>query len=303
MPGELPAGDRLDDLPRVDELVRRGEQLVALQEEGPLLGVVEREALVGRHLPGVRLDLAEVRVHGCVDRRVRETEPHVHARRHIGLLADEPPVGGEGAVRGGRDERLDLGHDPPLHVAHSADGAALGEEPRTRPPHVGPRVLVPGPLHLALDVDPPRLRAGAWITQALERDPDLDHVAGAADDALRIELVVGVAVALVEPHEVAGAAGALGLDAVLLDAERVDREEERAAAVVERVEEDRDRVIPVEVVAVGDRGPDRLGLAVGGDDAEVDRLRRVPDQHFGLFLGRPAVHRLLLPEPAEPRGL
>ena len=45
------------------------------------------------------------------------------------------------------------------------------------------------------------------------------------------------------------------------------------------------------------------GTPVVGDDAEVNRVRRVPDQHLGPLLRGPAVHRLVLPEAGEPGGL
>ena len=45
------------------------------------------------------------------------------------------------------------------------------------------------------------------------------------------------------------------------------------------------------------------GHPVVGDDAEVDRVGRVPDQDLGPLLRGPAVHRLVLPEAGEPGGL
>src|SRR5919108_844728 len=38
------------------------------------------------------------------------------------------------------------------------------------------------------------------------------------------------------------------------------------------------------------------------DDAEVNRLWRVPDQDFGLLLGWPTIDRLILPESSKPGG-
>src|SRR5690606_2209521 len=58
--GDLRAGDRVDDLARVDEPARRVEQLDALEEERALLRDEQREPLVDRDLSLVRLDLAEV---------------------------------------------------------------------------------------------------------------------------------------------------------------------------------------------------------------------------------------------------
>ena len=44
------------------------------------------------------------------------------------------------------------------------------------------------------------------------------------------------------------------------------------------------------------------GFRSCGDDAEIDGVRRVPDQDLGLLLGRAAIHRLILPEAGEPGG-
>ena len=104
---------------------------------------------------------------------------------------------------------------------------------------------------------------------------------------------------MVPPVQRAGGEPALAPHAVLLYAEWVDGEEERPAPVVEGVEVDRDPVVGVEVVAIGDGRADATRLLVVRDDAEVDRVRRVPDQHLGALLGRPAVDRLVLVEAIE----
>jgi hypothetical protein len=66
--GQLAAHDGVHDLPRVDELVGRGEQLDALEEEGPFLGEEDREALVDRDHAHVGFHLTEVGVDGGVQR-------------------------------------------------------------------------------------------------------------------------------------------------------------------------------------------------------------------------------------------
>ena len=69
LPVTLPPAIGLDDPPGVDQLVGRREELDALEEERPLLGEEQREALVDRHLARVGLHLAEVGVHGGVERQ------------------------------------------------------------------------------------------------------------------------------------------------------------------------------------------------------------------------------------------
>ena len=141
LPVSLPPADRIGDLPRVDELVGRGEQLDALEEERPLLGVEEREALVHRHLRGVGLHLAEVGVHRGVERHVREAEAQVRARprRRSAAYAKRPSVCRAPFDRG-RHERLELGDDAALQVVEPFHRAGLGEEAR-HALRVGPRVL------------------------------------------------------------------------------------------------------------------------------------------------------------------
>ena len=85
---DLAAGDRIDDLARVDQLIGCGEQLDALEKEGPLLGEEQRESLVDRHQAGVRLDLAEVGIVGRVEREIAgEAQPQIGAGAGIDILA------------------------------------------------------------------------------------------------------------------------------------------------------------------------------------------------------------------------
>ena len=73
--GQLDGGDRRRDPPRVDQVVRRVEQLGAVEEERPLLGKEQRAARIERELAGVGLDLREVRVDRAVQRQVRRHAP------------------------------------------------------------------------------------------------------------------------------------------------------------------------------------------------------------------------------------
>ena len=105
------------------------------------------------------------------------------------------------------------------------------------------------------------------------------------------------------PRIVAGVEAAFRLDAVLLHAERVDAEDERAPPVVEGVEVDAHPVVVADVVALGHGGAHRARHRVVREDADVERVRGEPDEHLGPLARRPAVCRLVLREPAEARGL
>ena len=191
---------------------------------------------------------------------------------------------------------------PRLQVVQPADGPLLPQEARVRPPDVGPGVGVAGALDHPGDVEAPGLRLASGIAETLERDPDLDLVAPVGDPPLRVPGEVGILVGAAR-NEAADLAGALAPNAVALGPKRVHAEEERPAAIVESVDVEDDVVVVVDVVAVGHGRTDRGGIAVVGDDAEVDRVRRIPHQDLGLLLGGPAVHRLVLPEAGQPGGL
>src|SRR5690606_9915723 len=262
--GDLAADPGIRDLAGVDELARRREELDPLQEERPLLREEEREPLVDRDLAGVGLDLAEVGVDRRTERDVREPDAEVHADVGLERLATELAARGDTLpVRRCGHERLGLEDDASPEVVQPLERPGLGEEARAREPGVGPSVDVSRALDPALDLEAPALRAGPGVAEALERDPDLDDVAVARQAALRLEPVVGAPI-----HRAAEAAArgarALGPDAVLLHAERVDREEEGATPVVEGVEIEDDVVIAADVVAVRDGRADLVRVAVAG---------------------------------------
>jgi hypothetical protein len=122
----------------------------------------------------------------------------------------------------------------------------------------------------------------------------------------RLEDEVGVAVHdAVEPEPRPHAAGrallSLAADAVLLHPEGVDGEHQRAAPVVERVQQDLHLVVGVDGVPVGEGGADLPAVRLEGPDAEPDRVRRVPDAHLGRVLGGAAVHGAVLGEAGQQR--
>ena len=110
---------RRGDRARVDRLDRRREEVDALEEERPLLRVEEREALVGRDLRDVGLDLREVRVHGGVDRgpgarRPLDVEPGLAVNRSALERRARPAGRRRGLLR------AHVGHDHEVARARAA---------------------------------------------------------------------------------------------------------------------------------------------------------------------------------------
>ena len=302
LPGELDARHRVLQPARVDEPVGGVEAVDALEEEGPLLGEEEGEALVARDLPHIGLDVGEVGVHGGVEREVGAHAPaQVAPHLRIGAVAPGVAPVGRAVQRRGHGRR-EVDHHAPGEVAQADQPPRLAEERCGAPQRGRPGVGVPRVLHLADDVDAPALHVGRLVADALEGDVELDLVAVVGEPAPRIEDVVRREVGLAHLHAPARPPlFPLGAVAVLLDAERVDAEEEGLAPVVEGVEEELDVVVALDPVAVGERGVDRSG-GVEGPDAEVDARRRIPDQDLGGVGGRPLVHGLVLGEAGEHRG-
>jgi hypothetical protein len=311
--GQLHAEVGVADAARVDELVRRVELLEAVEEERPLLRVEESEALIEQDLPDVGLDLREVRLPGAVEAEVLRDPPAcVEAQLRDAVV--RPPRGVAAAVEPLRAERRQLQHQPAVQVVEALERAGLAEERRAGADHGSPRVLEAGVLDPAQDVDAPGLLPALLVAQALERDPDLDFIAAGDEAAARLEDVVRVQVhvpveevepdAAPAPGHPAGAAGELiAAGAVLLDAERVDAEEEGAPPVVVGVEEDLDVVVAADVVAVGARRADGVAVGLVRADPEPDGVGGVPDEDLGVVLRRAAVHGLVLGEAGEARGL
>ena len=88
-----------------------------------------------------------------------------------------------------------------------------------------------------------------------------------------------------------------------MHAERVDREQERAAAVVEGVQEELDLIVGVDLVAVGQRRAHDVPMGLVRANPEVDRVRTVKREHLRAVLRRPAIDGAVLREAGEQRRL
>src|SRR5438874_3128652 len=71
------------------------------------------------------------------------------------------------------------------------------------------------------------------------------------------------------------------------------------------VEVDLDIVVAADAVAIGERRVHRVAAAVWleGANPEVDRRRRVPDEHLSRIGSRPLVDRRVERESGEPRDI
>src|SRR2546423_14268406 len=151
-------------------------------------------------------------------------------------------------------------------------------------------------LYLAHDVQAPILRLLGLISQALERDPDLDLVPPLGEPPAGLEHVIGAEVGSLTTDE--GTAdesarrnvGSFDKRAVSLYAQRIYREHQRLLPIVERAEQDLHVVVAEDLVAVGERGG-RPAVPVGRADPEVDRGGGGPDEHLCRIRGGNAVVR------------
>ncbi len=144
-------------------------------------------------------------------------------------------------------------------------------------------------------VEAPGLDAlGLGEAQLVERHRDLHHVALVGDPAERV------------PDDVPGevlAARDVVLQAVELDAQRVDEELEGAPLVVERVQLDAHQVVVEDRVAVLQVGADRRRLGVVGAEGDVEAVVVVGHQALGLHRRRGVLARPGLVLEPQRQGL
>ncbi len=289
LPRDPRAPLRRGDRARVDRADGGREQLVALQEERPLLGIEEREALVGADLRHVGLDLGKVRVHRQVQGGGRAWSPlGVHAERAVeGLPLEGQPedVAGRRGALGGAGVRRHR-HVAPRGQALQADEGVLATD------EAGPSAgqasaeqlvsVLPG--IVPVEHDPPGLRIALRIAQRREGNADLEGPAVRRDAGCRA------------PEEIGGrilvpAAGVV-VDRVVLDASRVGEQQDARLPVVTGIEDDPPVVGVVRhVVAVRERRPDAPGFRVVELEARVERLVVVGQVADAAHPGRDVVAR------------
>src|SRR5438045_3438170 len=132
-----------------------------------------------------------------------------------------------------------------MHARKADQIAGLADERRVRALCRKPGVLEARVLDLAHDIQTPILRLLGLISQALERDPDLDLVPPLGEPPAGLEHVIGAEVGSLTADE--GAAdesarrnvGSFDERAVSLYTTRIHREHQRLLPVVERAEQDR----------------------------------------------------------------
>ena len=211
-----------------------------LDEERPLLGVEHLEPLVDSHLRLVRLHLAEVGIDRSVERdgiADHGLQIDTHALVVRGPEAGHGPVEearpGEGAVRDGL--HVAAGRD----VAEPVEGRELRHQARHPLGDVGPIGLFVVTADEASQGNAPGLRRRVGEAEAPERDRDPDHVAVPGQPPLRF------------PHGVEAEVVALPLrpDAVELHPQGVRLEDVGTLLVVERVQQHRDAVVDVDLLA------------------------------------------------------
>jgi hypothetical protein len=127
-------------------------------------------------------------------------------------------------------------------------------------------------LHRANDMQLPGLFIARLVTQTLERNRELDLVAGLRQSPLRLPHVVGRQVrVLARPHGSTENSAArctsprLDQHAIALNAQRIHGEHERLPAVAVRAEEQLHVVVLRDAVAVGQRGAYGAGRREGAN--------------------------------------
>ena len=305
VPLSLAATSGLSNAPGVDEVAGRREVLAARQEEGALLGVVERLAWIEGQLLGVGFHLGEVGIDRRVQVEVRgDAVAKVEAEGRRGRVV-VPARGPRGALRAGRGDRVDVHGRAATQVAEAPERALLGQEGRLALVHGRPRELTAGVGNAADNVEPPHLVVGRGEAQAGEGDPHLHLVAALREPALRLVYEVGREVGRIDGAVGREQAGCLPLTfdahAVLLHPEGVDAEREGAARVVVGVEQDPDAVVVADLVAGRHAGAHGT-VDLERPDAHVQRVGRVPQTDLRRVLGGEAVLRQVARETREESG-
>ena len=302
---DLRGSHGLHDAACVDEVLRRIEELRAVEEEWALLGEEQRLARVEDDLAGVGFNLGEVGIDRTVQREVvADSPPEIAAdTRMLGVVAPRRSCGSRPARRALSDLGGDVEDQSAPQLGETLKRPRLTQERGVVAPSRRPAVFAPRVLDRPHRIEAPRLRIGALILEALERHAHLDFVAVLGEPSLRLEDEVGVEIgklAAVRAPRPTARLVVLDQRAIRLHAERIDAEHDRLTAVVERPDEQLDAVVAEDLVTIAKRGM-HGAVRLIGPDAEVDGGRRVPDEHFGGVFGGDTVARRELRESGEHR--
>ena len=321
LPAQASAGQDVDRLTKLRNTDTAREEQVnrlrlaelkglrVLEEERPLLGEEDRE-------PGqvdlllVGLDLREVGVDRRVERQVGAHAPldvQPDITREVDLIGEHRPVVVARPGHVGRE--LHIAPDRQAEAVELAGhrDALKGITTRDRR-KIDLFVLVPDVAH---DIDAPRAVCPRAVPQGFQRDGELGFPAAFGD--VRAHSPVGIPVRVECPQLAALRSGAAGGDkgiarrlalshhlAVVLDPERVGPEDERVLPVVERIEEDLERIGFGEVgipAALAD--DNRVGRRVVADNPNVESAAIDEEPELGALGSGLAFVRLLLGEGAE----
>ena len=276
----------------VNRHAAEGERALVLQEE---VAFLREEQIEPREvdLLFVGLHLGEVGVDRQVgDQALRDRVLHVEAGLGLRMVRDlrrHKPIGRQVGDRvrldvqvGAAARRLDPDERGCEHRSLKSRLSGRRRHARQR------RDLVLRPLH-AHRIEAPHLRRARLIPQRLERHRGLDGPA--AIEASGLGLPHGIPIAAVLPivhHRPVGSA-----------AERVHRERERGAPVVEGVEDERDEIVALPAagaVAPHLGGDQRVHVGVPHLERHIDMVLVKGDPCFGAFGGRLAAVGLDLDE-------
>jgi len=275
-----PAAEKRTDIGRVRK-TGNIEDARALEEERAFLRKEQREARQV-HLTDVGFCFGKVRVDG--DRRIQIRRDVLEDVDAAGQLAATVPFSA-GQIRPNVQP-------PPLPDAVKTFKAArLREVPdpdvlARRRPSIDFLTTFDLPFDVEAPDRLPRLEA-----EGLERDLDLGHPSVAGDSRSRVPDAVPVA---------AERLAVVGHLAVRSRTGGIHLEEEAVAVIKERIEDDRDSIVDVEIrVARELRGDDPASRSITADDPDVQRVIGVQHANGGLLRWFSVFDRFTLPQRAD----
>ena len=308
LPRHFRGRNGLCDATRVNQLTRRRELLLTLQEERATFWEEHGGARVVRELGRVGLDLREVGVRRARQCQIARDPPtRATADFWTGTRVREfrrPCVWQSDRRR--RDRGDDVHRDAATQITQPREMTGLCKKARVGAQGWRPAFFMSGRLHGADDVQLPLLFVTGAITQALERDRDLDFVAELGQATFRLPDVIGREICrltclrgtTIEPA--ARLRACLRQYTVALDAEWIHGEDERLTTIVVRAQKELHIIIRRDLVTIGERRPHSAGWGIRAN-ADVKCRGRIKDQHLGAVLRRHAVGREELREAGQQR--